>query len=73
MTGEELAEAAQVMKDEAVLLNQFRTIADRFYRRMDGSLDELLASAAAAGDVEAKILLATGVLDDKGTKPNKAA
>jgi hypothetical protein len=73
MTGDELAAAAQVMKDEAVLLQQFRSIADRYYSRMDGNLEELLACAAAAGDVEAKILLDTGVLDDKKTKSNRAA
>jgi hypothetical protein len=71
MTGEEIAEAAQFIKDEAILLQQISRIVDRHDDRTDAGLNELMAHAAAARDMEVKILAATGVLADK-TKKTKS-
>jgi hypothetical protein len=76
MTGEEIAEAAQFIMDKTILLQQMRKIVDRYDDRTDAGSHELMVHAAAAHDMEIKILATTAVSADKTKKtetPEKAA
>jgi hypothetical protein len=62
-TGQDLIDAQMAMDDQAVLASKFREIGKRHNATKNEPMGKLLARAAAADDADAKLLLASGVLD----------
>jgi hypothetical protein len=64
-TGHDLSEAAAILEDQALWAEKLREIGERHHARNDETFREILDRAAAAGDEEARALIACGLLEEK--------
>jgi hypothetical protein len=64
-TAHDLQEAASILEDQALLAGKLKGIGERHHARARESTRDVLVRASAAGDEEAKVLIACGLLEQK--------
>ena len=61
----DLQEAVAILEDQALWAVKLREIGERHHARRNETFSEILTRAAAAGDEDAKALIACGILDQR--------
>jgi hypothetical protein len=64
-TARDLFEACDILEDQALWRGKLKEIGERHHPSANESMHDILTRAAAAGDEEAKALIACGLLDQK--------